>query len=97
MNVLAHHIAVGHQVIAEWVQGMATGQRLPTLAMDSFTEPNAQHAREYARQPRKPRPPSARGIIVARRTSRRVRSANGEELRTRLFNRPVAASRVAMC
>jgi hypothetical protein len=48
VNVLAHHIAVGHQIIAEWVQGMATGQQLPALTMDSFTEPNAQHARQYA-------------------------------------------------
>src|SRR5579859_2370157 len=48
VNVLAHHIAVGHQIVAEWVQGMATGQRLPTLTMDSFTEPNAQHAQQYA-------------------------------------------------
>lgn len=48
VNVLAHHIAVGHQLIAEWVQGIATGQQLPALTMDSFTEPNAQHARQYA-------------------------------------------------
>jgi hypothetical protein len=41
VNVLAHHIAVGHQIIAEWVQRMATGQRLPALTMDSFAEPNA--------------------------------------------------------
>jgi uncharacterized damage-inducible protein DinB len=48
VNVLAHHIAIGHQVIAEWVQGIATGQALPALTMDSFTEPNAQHAKQYA-------------------------------------------------
>jgi hypothetical protein len=48
VNVLAHHIAVGHQGIAEWVQGIATGQPLPALTMESFTEPNAQHARQYA-------------------------------------------------
>lgn len=48
VNVQAHHIAVGHQVIAEWVQSIATGQPLPALTMDSFTEPNAQHARQYA-------------------------------------------------
>jgi uncharacterized damage-inducible protein DinB len=48
VNVLAHHIAVGHLIIAEWVQGIATGQKLPALTMDSFTEPNAQHARQYA-------------------------------------------------
>jgi hypothetical protein len=27
---------------------MAVGQRLPALTMDSFTEPNAQHAKQYA-------------------------------------------------
>jgi len=48
VNVLAHHVAVGHQIIAEWVQGIATGQPLPALTMDSFTEPNAQHARQNA-------------------------------------------------
>jgi uncharacterized damage-inducible protein DinB len=48
VNVLAHHIAVGHQIIAAWVQGMATGQPLPALTMDSFTEPNARHAQQYA-------------------------------------------------
>jgi len=48
VNVLAHHIAVGHQLIAEWVQGIATGQPLPALTVESFTEPNAQHARQYA-------------------------------------------------
>jgi uncharacterized damage-inducible protein DinB len=48
VNVLAHHIAVGHQAIAEWVRGIATGQPLPAMTMDSFTEPNAQHARQYA-------------------------------------------------
>ena len=48
VNVLAHHIAIGHQVIAEWVQGIATGQPLPALTMDSFTAPNAQHALQYA-------------------------------------------------
>jgi hypothetical protein len=30
------------------VQGIATGQPPPALTMDSFTEPNAQHARQYA-------------------------------------------------
>jgi uncharacterized damage-inducible protein DinB len=48
VNVLAHHIAIGHQAIAGWVQGIATGQPLPAMTMDSFTEPNAQHARQYA-------------------------------------------------
>jgi hypothetical protein len=48
INVLAHHIAVGHQIIAEWVQSIATGWPLPALTMDSFTEPNAEHARQYA-------------------------------------------------
>jgi len=47
VNVLAHHIAVGHHAIAEWVQGIATGQPLPALTMESFTEPNAQHARQF--------------------------------------------------
>ncbi len=49
VNVLAHHIAVGHQIIAEWVQGIATRQPPPALTMDSFTEPNAEHARQYAK------------------------------------------------
>jgi uncharacterized damage-inducible protein DinB len=48
VNVLAHHIAIGHQIIAEWVRSIATGQPLPALTMDSFTAPNAQHARQYA-------------------------------------------------
>jgi uncharacterized damage-inducible protein DinB len=48
VNVLAHHIAVSHRTIAEWAQSIAAGEPVPALTMDSFTEPNAQHARQYA-------------------------------------------------
>ena len=48
VNVLAHHIAVSHRLIAEWVQGVATGQPPPALSVDSFTAPNARDAQQYA-------------------------------------------------
>jgi uncharacterized damage-inducible protein DinB len=49
VNVLAHHIAIGHLAIAEWAQSIATGQPVPAFTMESFTEPNARHAQQYAK------------------------------------------------
>ena len=46
VNVLADHIALGHQAIAGWVQGLAGGRTGAPLDRGAFDARNAQHARE---------------------------------------------------
>ena len=44
---LAHHVAAGHEGIANFVQAIATGQQLPPGSPADFDAANAQHASEF--------------------------------------------------
>ena len=48
VGVVAHHIAVSHQVLGGIIQTIAEGKPMPTLTMDALHAMNAQHARENA-------------------------------------------------
>ena len=46
--VVAHHMAGSHEIIAGLIKGLASGQPLPTLSMESLHDMNTKHAREHA-------------------------------------------------
>lgn len=48
INVVAHHVAVGHTSIAGIVQVAAQGGPMPPITMDVIHQGNAEHAREHA-------------------------------------------------
>lgn len=48
VNVAAHHIAGGHEPIAGFVLGIATGQPLPPITEEMFDQRNAEHAKQFA-------------------------------------------------
>ena len=48
VGVVAHHVAQGHEAIADLVQKIATGQPLPPMTMDMIHEMNAEHAKQHA-------------------------------------------------
>jgi hypothetical protein len=48
VGVTAHHVAAGHEGIADIVKTVAAGQSLPGFTMAMFDEMNAKHAREHA-------------------------------------------------
>lgn len=48
VGVTAHHIGVSYGPIAELVQRLATGQRVPPLTSEMLDTLNAEHARQFA-------------------------------------------------
>jgi hypothetical protein len=48
VGVTAHHVAGGHEAIANIVKTIASGQSMPHFTMDMLHEANAKHAREHA-------------------------------------------------
>jgi uncharacterized damage-inducible protein DinB len=46
--VTSHHVGIGHQPIAGFIQMMANGQPIPPVTMEMFDAANAQHAQEHA-------------------------------------------------
>jgi uncharacterized damage-inducible protein DinB len=48
VGVVAHHIAVGHEIIAGLVKAIASGQAAPNFTMDQLHAMNAKHAQDYA-------------------------------------------------
>ena len=47
-NVAAHHIAVGHQMLAGLTQMLAAGQQPPPMDTSTGDQMNAQHAKDFA-------------------------------------------------
>jgi hypothetical protein len=48
VGVVAHHIAVSHELIAGLVKGLADGKPGPNIPMDTIHAMNARHAEEHA-------------------------------------------------
>jgi uncharacterized protein (TIGR03083 family) len=48
VGVTAHHVAGGHEPIANIVKTVAAGQSIPNFTMDMLHEMNAKHATEFA-------------------------------------------------
>ena len=48
VGVVAHHLTVGHEIIAGLIKTIASGQSVPNLTMDALHEMNAKHAKEHA-------------------------------------------------
>jgi uncharacterized damage-inducible protein DinB len=48
VGVVAHHVAQGHEGIADIVKRIATAQPMPPLTMDAIHQMNAEHAKQYA-------------------------------------------------
>ena len=46
--VVAHHVAVSHEGIADMIKTVAAGQGMPSFTLDMLHEGNAKHAREHA-------------------------------------------------
>ncbi len=46
--VVAHHMAVAHEIIAGLIKTIAGGQSVPSLSMDMLDSMNAKHAQEHA-------------------------------------------------
>jgi hypothetical protein len=48
VGVVAHHIAVAHEIVAGLVKTLADGKPGPGIPMDAIHQMNAQHAKEHA-------------------------------------------------
>jgi uncharacterized protein (TIGR03083 family) len=48
VGVVAHHVAQGHEGIADIVRRIATAQPMPPLTMDMIHQGNAEHAKQFA-------------------------------------------------
>ena len=48
VGVVAHHMAVAHEIIAGLIKTIAGGQAVPNLSMDMLDTMNAKHAQEHA-------------------------------------------------
>ena len=48
VGVVAHHIAVAHEIIGGAITTVAGGQSVPGLTMDAIHAMNAKHAQEFA-------------------------------------------------
>ncbi len=48
IGVTVHHLAGGLKVVANWVQGIASGQPAPSVPWDAVHQANARHAERYA-------------------------------------------------
>ncbi len=52
VGVTVHHLAGGLKVVANWVQGIASGQPTPPVPWDAVHQANARHAERYANSAR---------------------------------------------
>ena len=48
VGVVAHHVAVGHEGIADIIKTVSAGQSMPHFTMDMLHAMNAKHAQEHA-------------------------------------------------
>ena len=48
VGVVAHHVASGHEGIANIIKAVSSGQAMPGFTMDALHDMNAKHAQEHA-------------------------------------------------
>jgi hypothetical protein len=89
VNVLANHVAAGHEYLAGLVQMMANGQPLPAVTMDDIHAGNAQAARQTANITREEALAALRG--AGPKAAQTVRGLSDEQLDRggTLFGRPM--------